>query len=113
MLPGRVSVLKRVTPTSISVAPNSPNALDQVRIKALIRLPRHRGSRMVRKHFQGEAPRVWAMNSKCSADQPDSVGEVDQDMGHDNANRGKDHFEAVSFQPFAGRGGENDKKAEA
>ena len=37
----------------------------------------------------------------------------DRDMGHDNADRGKDHFEAVSFQPFAGRGGEDDKKAEA
>ena len=63
MLPGRVSVFMRVTPTSMSVAPNSPMPRAQVSTKVLMIWLRHMGTMIVRKTSHGMAPRVCATNS--------------------------------------------------
>ena len=63
MLPGSVSVFMRVTPTSMSVAPNSPMPRAQVSTNALIIWLRHMGTMMVRNTSQGMAPKVCATNS--------------------------------------------------
>ena len=63
MLPGSVSVFMRVTPTSMSVAPNSPMPRAQVRTNVLMSALRHCGRMMVRNTSPGVAPSVLATNS--------------------------------------------------
>ncbi len=53
----------RVTPTSISVAPNSPMPRAQVRTNAEMTALRHRGSVTVLNVSNGDAPSVRATNS--------------------------------------------------
>ena len=63
MLPGSVSVFMRVTPTSMSVAPNSPIPRAQVSTKVLMSELRHSGKMTVRKTSHLLAPSVRATNS--------------------------------------------------
>ena len=110
MLPGSVPILKRVNSHQHKGGSELPGALDQVRIKALVKASAAKGKKNGQKTSPGEAPRVRAMNSirwsdasKAVRMSRDGIGEVDQDVGHDNA-RGRDHhLKALFLQPFAGR----------